>query len=101
MDGQILQVPYSAEAEQSVVGAMILDRDASDKAVEVLSHEDFYIRQNAVIFSALYDMTTAGETIDPVTLIERLKKRGEYDEAGGSEYIVGVMEFVPTTANIA
>lgn len=101
MEDKILQIPYSAEAEQSVIGAMILDRGASDKAMEVLTAEDFYIRQNALIFSALYDMTNTGETIDPVTLIEKLKKRGEYDDAGGREYIVGVMEFVPTTANIS
>lgn len=100
MEERILQIPYSAEAEQAVIGAMILDREASDKAIEILLAEDFYIRSNALIFSALYDMTNTGETIDPVTLIEKLKKRGEYDDAGGREYIVGVMEFVPTTANI-
>ena len=68
-------MPHSIEAEQSVIGAMLMDADAVDIASEMLREEDFYARQYGVLFSAILEMHRKGEAVDPVTLRSRLQEK--------------------------
>ena len=68
-------MPHSIEAEQSVIGAMLMDSEAIEIASEMLREEDFYARQYGVLFSAILEMHTKGEAVDPVTLQTRLREK--------------------------
>ena len=92
--------PQSSEAEQSVIGSMLIDPDCIPEAVEQLRENDFYFPQNRAIFGAFLSMFLAGRTIDPVTVLERLKADGAYDDAGGRAYLMQLMEVTPTAAHV-
>ena len=93
-------MPHSIEAEQSVIGAMLMDSDAIDTASEMLREEDFYARQYGVLFSAILEMRAKGEAVDPVTLQTRLREKNLPPEIYGSSAILELIEQVPTSANI-
>ena len=93
-------MPHSIEAEQSVIGAMLMDTDAVDIASEMLREEDFYARQYGVLFSAILEMHRKGEAVDPVTLRSRLQEKDLPPEIYGSSAILELIEQVPTSANI-
>ena len=93
-------MPHSIEAEQSVIGAMLMDSDAIDIASEMLREEDFYARQYGVLYSAILEMHTRGEAVDPVTLQTRLREKNLPPEVYGSSMILDLIEQVPTSANI-
>ena len=93
-------MPHSIEAEQSVIGAMLMDADAVDIASEMLREEDFYARQYGVLFSAILEMHRKGEAVDPVTLRSRLQEKDLPPEIYGSSAILELIEQVPTSANI-
>ena len=93
-------VPHSIEAEQSVIGAMLMDSEAIEIASEMLREEDFYARQYGVLFSAILEMHTKGEAVDPVTLQTRLREKNLPPEIYGSSAIFELIEQVPTSANI-
>ncbi|MEG2570717.1 MAG: replicative DNA helicase [Clostridia bacterium] len=95
------QMPHSIEAEQSVLGAMLIDPRCISEAVEELRPEDFFMTQNRHIFETIYNMFTLSETIDPVTVLNKLGVRGLADAAGGRKYFLELMEVTPTAANIA
>ena len=95
------QLPYSADAEQSVLGAMLIDPDCIPEVVETLSAQDFYIPENRRIFEIIYSMFTMSRPVDPVTVLEELKAAGVYDEAGGRAYLFQMMDVTPTSANVA
>ncbi|MGE5590255.1 MAG: replicative DNA helicase [Bacillota bacterium] len=92
--------PQSQEAEQSVLGSMLLDRDAIIRAQELLRPEDFYRDAHRVIFSAICEIFNRGEAVDLVTLAEDLRRRGVLDEYGGAAYLTTLANIVPTAANI-
>jgi len=92
--------PWSNEAEQAVLGAMLLDQDAALKAVEVLDETMFYKEGHRILFRSMRSLTERGDAIDPVTLREELVRRGELDRSGGLEYIGSLIDVVPTAANI-
>ncbi|HTR19561.1 MAG TPA: replicative DNA helicase [Gemmatimonadales bacterium] len=92
--------PWSNEAEQAVLGAMLLDQDAALKAVEVLDETMFYKEGHRILFRSMRALTERGDAIDPVTLREELVRRGELDRAGGLEYVGSLIDVVPTAANI-
>lgn len=94
------QAPWSNEAEQAVLGAMLLDQDAALKAAEVLDDTMFYREGHRLLFRAMIALTERGDVIDPVTLREELVKRGDLDRAGGMEYIAALIDVVPTAANV-
>ena len=75
--------PYSAEAEQAVLGSILIDSATVATAVSMLKTDDFYIPENAKIFDTLVSMFTGGEKIDPITLLDKLKELELYDDAGG------------------
>ena len=102
MDETLLlrQVPHSVEAEQSVLGAMLIDARCIPDVVESLTGEDFYLPANRDIYETIYTMFNFSATIDPVTVLDQMKLRGVYDENTSRNYILQLMEITPTAANV-
>lgn len=101
MDTPIMRsLPQSLEAEQSVIGAMIIDKSAISKALEKLKEEDFYRDGHKVIFKAIREMFSKDMAVDLVTLLEYLKSTDNLDKSGGVTYISEVSSSVITTANL-
>src|SRR2546422_764996 len=94
------QTPWSNEAEQAVLGAMLLDQDAALKAAEVLDDTMFYREGHRLLFRSMIALTERGDVIDPVTLRDELLRRGDLDRAGGMEYLGSLIDVVPTAANV-
>src|SRR5437870_513099 len=94
------QTPWSNEAEQAVLGAMLLDQDAALKAAEILDDTMFYREGHRLLFRSMLSLTERGDVIDPVTLRDELSRRGDLDRAGGMEYIAALIDVVPTAANV-
>jgi len=92
--------PHSLEAEQSVLGAMIIDKEAIYVAVEWLYPEDFYKEANKEIFEAILSLFNRNEPVDIITLSEELKKRGTLENVGGVSYLTDLSGGVATTSNI-
>ena len=92
--------PYSAEAEQSVLGSLLIDPACIAEAIEIVSADDFYIPENKKIFETMTSMYTLGQKLDPVILLDELKSREIYDEAGGRAYLYKLVEITPTSANV-
>ncbi|WP_425448756.1 replicative DNA helicase [Dethiothermospora halolimnae] len=92
--------PHSIEAEQSVLGAMILDREAITTATEILKGEDFYKEAHKEIYEAIVDIYSRNEPVDLITLSEELKKRATIEAVGGIIYLTDLSDAVSTTANI-
>lgn len=102
MDEAVLKrvLPHSIEAEQSVIGSMLMDKEAITIACEQISGEDFYGKQYGILFDAMVELNDEGKPVDLVTLQERLKEKGVPPEIYSLEYIRDVMAAVPTSANI-
>ena len=94
------EIPNNIEAEQSVLGAMLLSKYALQKAIEVLTKESFYLDKHAKIFEALRNLTIKEMAIDITTLTNELKDSGTLNEIGGVEYLTEIIENTPTAANI-
>ena len=92
--------PYSAEAEQAVLGSILIDSATVATAVTMLKPDDFYIPENAKIYETLVSMFTGGEKIDPITLLDKLKELELYDDAGGRAYLYKLMDATPSAVNI-
>ena len=92
--------PWSPEAEISVLGGMLIDGDAVAKALEHVDDSMFYREANRRLFRAMQRLFERGEVIDPVTLTEDLRGRGELESVGGTSYLAELIEAVPTAANI-
>jgi replicative DNA helicase len=92
--------PWSNEAEQAVLGAMLLDQDAALRAAEVLDDSLFYREAHRRLFRAMRRLVEQRTVIDHVTLREELIRRGELDAAGGEGYLAELVESVPTAANL-
>lgn len=97
-EGKVL--PFSSEAEQSVLGAIIVDPPSLNLVMDKLKPDHFYVPQNRRIYETLCSMSTANQVIDYVTLLERLKSDGLFDAAGGKAYLASIVQSVPTSANI-
>ena len=102
MDESLLlrQIPHSVEAEQAVLGAMLIDPRCIPDVVESLTGEDFYLRTNREIYETIYTMFNFSATIDPVTVLDQMKLRGVYNEDSSRSYILQLMEITPTAANV-
>ena len=92
--------PHSLEAEQSVIGAMLLDRDAILVASEILTSDDFYQNQYGIIFDAMVELCNEGKPVDLVTLQNRLKEKDRPPDISSMEYVRELIEAVPTSANV-
>ena len=94
------QMPHSVEAEQAVLGSILIDERCIPQVVEHLRPADFYLRQNREIFETVCSMFNYSETIDPVTVLDKMKQTGVYDEATSYDYIRQLMVVTPTAANV-
>ena len=94
------QMPQSTEAEQAVIGSMLIDPECVPTVIEQLRPEDFYIEENRHIFETIYSMFNHAMRIDAVTVLDQLKSAGFYDEAGGRAYLMQLMELTPTSAGV-
>lgn len=94
------QLPQSLEAEQAVIGSMLIDSACISEVIELLRTEDFYAEEHQRIFETIYSMFNGALKIDPVTVLDQLKAQGYYDEAGGRTYLMQLMEVTPTSANV-
>lgn len=93
-------MPHSAEAEQSVIGAMMIDQEAITVAQELLTAEDFYQKQYGVLFDAMTGLYSEGKPVDLITLQERLKEMDVPPEISSLEFIRDLITAVPTSANV-
>lgn len=92
-----MNMPFSPEAEQSVLGAILLDSSCMDQVTEILPRpEYFYQVNNALIYEAMLELFTAGQPVDFVTVLERLKENESFDEATGKVYLMQLAQFVPS-----
>ena len=92
--------PHSPEAEQSVIGSMIMDRDAIIAASEIITGEDFYQHQYAVLYDAMIELFQEGKPVDLVTLQNKLKEKEVPPELCSLEFISDLIRSVPTSANV-
>ncbi|HHX18326.1 MAG TPA: replicative DNA helicase [Clostridium sp.] len=91
--------PQNIEAEQSVLGASLLDKGVLSTIAEIIDVSDFYREDHKEIYEAIMDLYERGEPIDLITVSEQLKIRGSIDAVGGLEYLTNLVNAVPTTAN--
>ena len=96
----IKEIPNNPEAEQAVIGSMFLEKNALQKACEVLNPESFYFNNNAKIFGTIKDMAEKKVPIDLTTVTTELKNRNILNEVGGVEYLTEILDSVATAANI-
>ena len=101
-DEQLLlrQMPHSVEAEQAVLGSMLIDARCVPEVIDQLRSDDFYVRQNREIYDTIYSMFNYSLTIDPVTVLEHMKQNGVYDENTSRSYLLQLMDTTPTAANV-
>ena len=93
-------LPHSVEAEQSVIGSMLMGREAIMTASEILTSEDFYQHQYRIIFDAMVELFNEGKAVDIVTLQNRLKEKDVPPELSGMEFVRDLLNAVPTSANV-
>ena len=93
-------MPFSREAEMSVLGAMFLDMQCIPEAIDIVKADDFYIDRHKELFAAMNELYNLGKPIDIVTLKEQLTVRGTFEQVGGLPFILEIANFVPTTRNI-
>jgi len=100
MDEELLnrQTPQSLEAEQSVLGSILIDSQCITDIIGILRPEDFYNQQNREIYEAIYAMFNFSQTIDPVTVLDKMREMGVYHD-NSRDYILQLMKITPTAAN--
>lgn len=101
MDEELLsrQPPQSLEAEQSVLGSILIDSRCVADVVGILTPDDFFLKQNREIYETIYTMFNFSQTIDPVTVLDKMKELGVYHD-NSRDYILQLMEITPTAANV-
>ena len=101
MDEELLsrQQPQSLEAEQSVLGSILIDSRCVADVIGILRPEDFYLQQNREIYETIYTMFNFSQTIDPVTVLDKMRELGVYKD-NSRDYILQLMEITPTAANV-
>lgn len=92
-------MPHSLEAEQAVVGSMLIDREVITVVQEIINRDDFYQQEYGILFEASVELYNDGQPVDEVTLQNKLKEKGVSPEVASSEYLQGLVMAVPTTVN--
>ena len=92
--------PHSIEAEQSVVGAILMDRDAITVAAEIICGDDFYQKAYGVIFDSVVELFNEGKPVDLITLQNRLREKAVPEEISSLEFVRDLVTAVPTSANV-
>ncbi len=100
METESLKQPYSLEAEQSLLGSVIIDPSSLNEVVSMIQPSYFFLQLHRTIYGCLMGMFETARPIDAVTLLDELKKTPEYDEATGKQYILQLAESVPTSRHI-
>lgn len=100
MDGQAKMAPHNIEAEEAVLGSLLIDPDAILRVASFLYPDDFYREKNGWIYEAILDLHERREPADFVTLCDELKRRGQLEEVGGAAYITSLIEAVPTAIHV-
>ena len=100
MDEELLakQLPHSLEAEQAVLGSILIDSRCLTDVIGIVRAEDFYLQQNREIYQAIYTMFNFSQSIDPVTVLDKMKEMGVHSDSS-REYVMQLMEITPTAAN--
>ena len=93
------QMPHSLEAEQAVIGSMLIDPSCVADMLELVKPDDFYLQQNKDIFTTIYTMFNYSMDIDPVTVMDQMKQSGVYDEEKTRDYLLQILDITPTAAN--
>lgn len=92
--------PHSVESEQSILGSILLDKDAIITVAETITPTDFYKDAHRIIYESMMALNNKNEPIDMVTLTDELRKRGYLDDIGGVTYLTSLSTIVPTTSNV-
>lgn len=98
LDG--VNLPYSLESEQAVLGCILMEPSCINQALIYIKSEYFYLPQHKAIFSIMQNIDAAGGKIDPLIVLEAMKKENLYDDAGGRNYLFQLRQIVPSTENI-
>jgi len=100
MDEELLakQAPQSLEAEQALLGSILIDSRCVTDVIGLVQAEDFYLKQNRQIYEAVYTMFNFSQSIDPVTVLEKLRELGYYED-NTRDYVMQLMQITPTAAN--
>ena len=93
-------LPHNAEAEQAVIGSMLMDEDALAAASEMISGSDFYQRQYGIIFDTMVELYNENKPVDPLTLTERLHRKDMPEEFSSPEFIAQLLNSVPSSVNV-
>lgn len=94
-------LPYNLEAEQAVLGSVLIDPECMEQIVTIVKQEYFYLPQHRAIFGSMMSMFSGSKAkIDPVVIADVLAKEGHYDLAGGRDYLIALRDSVPSTANV-
>lgn len=101
MEMPFRSLPHNIEAEQAVIGSMLIDKSSIAEATETLNSEDFYKDYHKVLFGAIYELFQKDIPLDMITLIEHLRVNGKLDNCGGISYITEISNSIPTTANLS
>ena len=96
----IRKLPFSAIAEQSLLGSILIDPESINQIADTISSEDFYLEEHKQIYLAMHSLFIANSQIDVVTLIDELVKKGIYSKSGGEEYIKVIAQTVPNALNV-
>ena len=96
----VRQFPSAIQAEQALLGAIIIDSEAFDKVAGIIKPEDFYLEEHKHIYNAILKMYSASRTIDTVTLVNAIVEFGNRDQAGGIQYVSMLAEAVPSVSNV-
>ncbi len=92
--------PQNVEAEQSILGAVLLENSALNKALEVIVEEDFHRGAHRTIFAGMIELADRNEVVDQITLTELLKTKGQLEQVGGAAYVAELVQAVPSASNI-
>ncbi len=99
-DDIIRKLPFSAIAEQSLLGSVLIDPTSINQVADIISSEDFYLEEHKQIYLAMHALFLTNNQIDVVTLIDELVRKGVYSKSGGEEYIRLIAEVVPNALNV-
>ncbi len=100
MASENLNLPYSLDAEQAVLGAMLKEPECLPIVSDMLKIDHLYLPQHKAIYTAILNIDTIGGRIDPLVVLEELKKEGVYDDIGGKTYLMKIADAVPSTKNV-
>lgn len=92
--------PQNIEAEKSVLGSVLIDKDSIEKVIDILRPDDFYNRQNQLIYGAMVRLLEKNEPIDILTVTNKLEESGELENAGGATYLTSLLSFIPTSVHV-